>query len=38
MIIRQFAIGFSLTTALLLAGAWSAHAAVVESNASGFAV
>lgn len=38
MIIRQFAIGFSLATALLLAGAWSAHAAVVESNASGFAV
>lgn len=38
MIIRQFAIGFGLAAALLPAGAWSARAAVVESNANGFAV
>ena len=38
MIARQFVIGVSVGTCLLVAGAISARAAVMESNASGFAV
>ena len=38
MIVRQFAIGAGVAAGLLFAGALSARAAVVESNAAGFAV
>jgi len=38
MIAKQFAVGFSFATLLLIAGIFSAHAAVVEANAGGFAV
>lgn len=38
MIVKQFALGLVSATALFVAGALSARAAVVESNASGFAV
>jgi uncharacterized protein YndB with AHSA1/START domain len=38
MIIKQFAVGLVCATTLLIAGVLSARAAVVESNANGFAV